>query len=61
MRTTAIVLALLVGFTGFVAVAPAAEAAPPNIPPGGSCGYFHYHNGNVAQGQLPSYHYHHCF
>ena len=46
-----------------VAVAPvpvAAEAAPPNLPPGYPCNYFHWHSGNVMEGELPGYHWHHC-
>lgn len=61
MRSTAIALVLLVAFTGVVATAPAAEAAPPNLPPGSGCGFFHWHNGDVVEGELPGYHYHHCF
>ncbi|HJQ93167.1 MAG TPA: hypothetical protein VJ874_02655 [Candidatus Thermoplasmatota archaeon] len=54
-------VALAFAFTGIVA-APAAEAAPPDLPPDHSgCGYFHWHNGNIVQGTPPGYHYHHCF
>lgn len=55
----AILLATLLAL-GFLAAAPAVEAAPPNIPPGSPCNYFHYHSGNLQQGQPPRYHYHHC-
>jgi hypothetical protein len=59
MRTSVLVLAVLVAFAGVVAFAPAAEAAPPNIG-GNGCDYFHWHNGNVQEGQLPGYHWHPC-
>lgn len=62
MRSTAIAFAVLVALTGVVAFAPAAEAAPPNLPPGSSgCDYFHWHNGNIRQGTPPGYHYHVCY
>lgn len=60
MRTTVIVLLVLVAFTGVVALAPAANAAPPNIG-GDGCGYFHWHNGDIKSGVAPGYHYHHCY
>jgi hypothetical protein len=61
MRAFAIALSVTVLSLGAVAAVPSVEAAPPNIPPGSTgCGYFHYHHGNVQQGVLPTYHYHHC-
>lgn len=59
MRSATIVLAVAFALAGIV-LAPAAHAAPPDIPED-SCGYFHWHNGNVLQGTLPGYHYHHCY
>lgn len=32
---------------------------PPNI--GSGCSYFHWHNGDIKDGQLPGYHYHPCY
>lgn len=61
MRARILVLAALLALTA-IAVVPAAQAAPPNLPPGASgCDYFHWHNGNVAQGTTPGYHWHPCF
>lgn len=61
MRLFAVVLSAAVLSLGAVSVAPAAEAAPPDLPPNhGGCDYFHYHNGNLLAGQPPSYHYHPC-
>lgn len=60
MRSTILVLAVLVALTGVVAVSPAAEAAPPNIG-GDGCGYFHWHSGDLLEGTPPGYHYHHCY
>lgn len=57
----ALVLAFVVVLAFTAIAAPAAEAAPPNLPPGSTgCDYFHWHNGNVQQGTLPGYHYHPC-
>lgn len=62
MRAYALALTLvLVAFTVVPAVpAVAAEAAPPNIPPGANCDYFHWHNGDLLAGELPGYHFHSC-
>lgn len=64
MHKTRFVLVLLVATTLAFAAAPVAEAAPPAVPGDigndGGCGYFHYHEGNIKRGELPSYHYHHC-
>lgn len=61
MKTTAILLALAIGLTGFVALAPPVGAAPPDLPPGhGGCDYFHYHHGDVKSGVPPTYHWHPC-
>lgn len=62
MKTTAIVLVLVVAMSGFVALAPTVNAAPPDLPPNHTgCNYFHYHHGDIKNGVPPSYHYHHCF
>lgn len=42
-----------------VAGAPAVDAKPPNI--GDGCNYFHWHNGNLLEGELPGYHFHVCY
>ena len=61
MRTILLV-ALLVAVP-LIAIAPAAQADDAKLPPeyiGGSCGGFHWHEGDVKSGELPRYHYHHC-
>lgn len=59
-RKQTLVLLVTLAAIGMVAAAPSAVAAPPNIPEN-SCGYFHWHNGNLLEGKLPGYHYHHCY
>lgn len=59
MRAIAITLVIMFAFAGVVAVAPAANAAPPNIG-GGGCDYFHWHSASGEPGSLPGYHWHPC-
>lgn len=58
-RRQTLTILITLAAIGMVAATPAVEAAPPNI--GGDCGFFHWHNGNLLEGELPGYHYHHCY
>ncbi len=61
MHLVAVGLVVALAFAGTMIVPDAeAERGPPNLPPGSYCNYFHYHSGNIQQGQPPTYHYHHC-
>lgn len=60
MRPVLVAAFLVLSLAGLVGPAPAAVAAPPNIPSGYGCDYFHWHQGNAQQGQLPGYHWHPC-
>ena len=62
MRTTALVVALLV-VSAFAAVAAPAVHAKPDLPPdvGGGCSQAHWHDGDLSQGDPGHYHWHWCY
>ena len=60
MRPAAVAIALAVLALAVAAPMASAEARPPDLPPGASCDYFHWHNGDPLNGVPPGYHFHAC-